>query len=148
MTAAGGLDCWLYVSLGTLPADRLEAEVQDIVAISRAWNADHGLSGALMATATHFAQWLEGPPDEVAWIRARISADPRHRELIALGEGPIAARRFADWSLAYAGGNRAFDDMAASLRAMRPANARILLAEMLARFTDGQQRRQRTGEGG
>ena len=45
----------------------------------------------------------QGSPDAVARLRKLIVADPRHCDITTLAEGPIAARRFATWSLAYAG---------------------------------------------
>lgn len=97
------LDCWLYASDCALPQTWAPRAVENIVATSLARNAAASVTGALLFTGTHFVQFLEGPAPGVAAIRRSITADTRHRAIRTLREGPWTQRRFADWSLAYAG---------------------------------------------
>lgn len=97
------LHCWLYVSECRLPASWQEATVTDIVAVSRARNATLGVTGALLFTGRRFAQFIEGPHDNLAAVRASIERDARHVAIRTLLTGVWQSRRFDHWSLAYAG---------------------------------------------
>ena len=94
---------WLYVSRSKLTPAEAAAQIDDIVEVARAGNARLGVTGTLIFTGRHFAQYIEGSPEAVAKLRRMIVTDPRHCDIITLAEGPIPARRFATWSLAYAG---------------------------------------------
>jgi hypothetical protein len=97
------LDHWLYASRSTIePA--WAARSVDLLAIqSASRNADLGLTGALLFTGQCFVQALEGPPAALDAMRTEISRDRRHTGVVTLAEGPLAHRRFGDWSLAYSG---------------------------------------------
>lgn len=94
---------WLYVSRSRLTPEEAAAQIDDIVAVARAGNERLRVTGTLIFTGRHFAQYIEGAPEAVAKLRAIIVKDRRHTDLVTLSEGPIAVRRFATWSLAYAG---------------------------------------------
>jgi hypothetical protein len=49
----------------------------------------------------NFMQVLEGPEAAVRATHARIVSDPRHSGLITLLQGPVAARSFGGWSMAF-----------------------------------------------
>lgn len=99
---------WVYVSRSRLAAEEAEAAVADIVAVSRARNAELGVTGALLHSGTRFAQRIEGPPDAVAALRRSILADPRHDRITTLSEESGNDRLFADWTLAFSGRSRFF----------------------------------------
>jgi hypothetical protein len=61
------------------------------------------VTGALVATPTHFAQILEGPKQALADLMASIERDPRHQDIRRVDLGGRAARDFPDWSLAFSG---------------------------------------------
>lgn len=96
---------WLYISRCTVEPVWTATMVETLVAQAVGRNASLGLTGALLFTGTHFLQALEGPPGALALMRATIAEDLRHTELVTLDEGTIQERRFAGWSLAYAGGS-------------------------------------------
>ena len=52
--------------------------VASIFEVSRTRNHERGLSGVLVFDGERFAQWLEGPPDQVLALAARLEVDPRH----------------------------------------------------------------------
>lgn len=92
------------------------AQVQQILQLAQRNNARLGLSGALLYSGGHFAQWLEGPPQALAATVERIRRDRRHEAFSELWSGPAPARRFADWSMAFVGQPGA-DDLIAQLQA-------------------------------
>ncbi|NKJ42031.1 BLUF domain-containing protein [Novosphingobium sp. SG720] len=96
---------WLYVSRCMVAPAWAANTVDALVAQAVARNAQLALTGALLFTGSHFVQALEGPEPALAMMRATICRDPRHAGIRTLDEGTLAQRRFADWSLAYAGGS-------------------------------------------
>jgi hypothetical protein len=106
-----GETCLLYVSR-RLATDR---DISGIVEAAVARNRSLGVTGALMATKFHFAQYLEGPPGAVRELMASIRADARHAEVTVFLDAPLTARRFTGWWLAYAGASRYVDQHLARL---------------------------------
>ena len=92
----------LYVSKTLLEPAQAEAELAQIVAVSRVRNAALGVSGALVSTGMYFAQVLEGDREAVDELMQSINADPRHMRVKIIR---VAAeeRRFSGWSMAYSG---------------------------------------------
>jgi hypothetical protein len=99
----GSLFALLYVSRSQLQPDREQEELDGIVRASIARNAAAEVTGALLFTGAHFAQWLEGTEAAVQAIMASIARDPRHSDVTVLQQGPAERRRFDAWSLAYSG---------------------------------------------
>lgn len=77
--------------------------IETILATSRQNNARDQVTGGLIFSDGCFAQVLEGPMDAVVAAFERIQCDERHSEVIVLRSGPIQARSFADWSMAFTG---------------------------------------------
>jgi Sensors of blue-light using FAD len=87
-----------YISRATMT---LTLDVQRIVRIARARNATLGVTGALVYSGEHFAQVLEGLPEDLEVLMRSIRHDTRHR---MLWEWPIqeaAARWYPDWTMGY-----------------------------------------------
>jgi hypothetical protein len=82
------------------PAD-MEREIRGILAASRRRNAADCVTGALLFTASGFAQVLEGPREVVERTFERISSDPRHSDVTALSFTPTERRSFPDWSMGF-----------------------------------------------
>lgn len=93
----------LYVSTQAFAPDDADATIARIVAGSRRRNAMLGVTGALIATAGHFAQVIEGPMEATTALFSTIRYDPRHRDVTVLMVETLAGRRFGGWSLAYQG---------------------------------------------
>ena len=93
----------LYVSRSTIARDRLEAEIADIVTVSRAHNARAGITGGLVRAGGYFAQLLEGPTEAVKTLMERIDRDPRHTDVSVVRIAASTKRQLPDWSMAYAG---------------------------------------------
>lgn len=104
MSETGGAEIGLiYVSLSNLRLPGQVGEVDAIVDWSRRHNGELGVTGALVFTEKRFAQYLEGPIDDVDRLMRSIGVDPRHRDVDIVFRQPIERRRFATWALAYAG---------------------------------------------
>ncbi|KQT59915.1 hypothetical protein ASG52_19470 [Methylobacterium sp. Leaf456] len=88
-----------------------EAEIGDIVAVSRVRNASLGVSGALIASRTRFAQFFEGPPAGIATLMDSIRRDDRHTGIDVALEATTERRRFSGWALAYIGSSVFIDGL-------------------------------------
>jgi hypothetical protein len=90
-------------NMTTGDADAVAAEVDDILATSRANNERDEITGALMFNAGCFAQVLEGPLDVVEAAFERIQQDDRHSEVSLLAMEPIIERSFPNWAMGFVG---------------------------------------------
>lgn len=95
----------LYCSRNNLygAAGNYSEEIRRILATSRENNARDGVTGGLLFSGGCFAQILEGPLKTVEGAFERIQCDGRHQEVTVLQSGPIAARDFPEWSMAFTG---------------------------------------------
>ena len=131
----------MYISTSRLIEDDASDLVRAIVDISIPRNASLQVTGALLFTGRHFAQYLEGPSAGIAALKASILRDPRHDDVQTIAEGAYEHRRFLTWSLAYAGpshfvASKVEDALTAALN--DSAEGAEALAEMLAGFaTEG-----------
>ena len=75
--------------------------VADVARKARRFNAAHHITGLLIFDGLRFCQQLEGERDELAKLLDRIRQDPRHAQFDILYQGPLAARRFGRWALAF-----------------------------------------------
>lgn len=86
-----------------MPGAGLEDEVRAILATARRCNKADNVTGALLFTASGFAQVLEGTRDVVERTFERISGDPRHADVTVLSFTPTECRSFPDWSMGFSG---------------------------------------------
>jgi hypothetical protein len=89
----------LYVS--TLAPDQPTGVVAEIAARARQVNAELDVTGLLIFDGQRFCQQLEGPQKAVLKLIERIRNDPRHVNVEVLHHGPLAGRRFHQFSLAF-----------------------------------------------
>lgn len=89
----------LYVS--TLAPDQPLSTVGDIAVRSRIANAQANITGLLIFDGQRFCQQLEGAKKVVLKLIERIREDPRHTNVEVLHHGPLAGRRFHNFSLAF-----------------------------------------------
>lgn len=90
-----------YTSIATLPEETANADTLVICALAEQYNALHDITGILTLHRGRFAQVLEGPQTALRTLMARILADTRHHTVKIISDGPIAKRRYTDWSMAY-----------------------------------------------
>ena len=89
----------LYVS--TLAPTQPLSMVAQIAGRARLVNAELDITGLLIFDGQRFCQQLEGPQNAVLKLIERIRNDPRHINVEVLHHGPLAARRFQQFSLAF-----------------------------------------------
>lgn len=92
------LSTLIYVS-SSLISD--PESIGELLTVSREVNLEKKITGVLVLHAGRFLQVLEGHPNDVNLIYARIEKDTRHENVRLLLKGPIPARRFGRWSMAF-----------------------------------------------
>jgi hypothetical protein len=101
---ATGLHRLAYVSRATAASGAESARhLSAILEVAQRHNAAAGLTGALLHSRRWFAQVLEGERGQLEALYARITQDPRHRDVTLLGLHPAARRVFSRWSMVHAG---------------------------------------------
>ncbi|TWU47674.1 Blue light- and temperature-regulated antirepressor YcgF [Rubripirellula reticaptiva] len=78
-----------------------ETELDGLLRLSRSSNQSIGITGVLLFRDRTFFQVMEGPADAVDKLFRRISADPRHCNMIVLSEQEIDSRHFGDWQMGF-----------------------------------------------
>ena len=89
----------LYVS--TIAPDQPLSVVAEIAGRARVVNAELDITGLLIFDGQRFCQQLEGPQKAVLKLIERIRNDPRHINVEVLHHGPLAGRRFQQFTLAF-----------------------------------------------
>ncbi|MES2424612.1 MAG: BLUF domain-containing protein [Pseudomonadota bacterium] len=90
----------LYVSI--LEGDPASGVVAEIAKAARIANQQMEITGLLVFDGLRFCQQLEGKPSHIEALMERISRDTRHSQVRILHHGPLAQRRFRNFSLGYA----------------------------------------------
>lgn len=121
-----------YVSRSRLGDEEAEQKVTDIVEASRRYNADFGLTGALIFTGRDFAQTLEGDRQAIDFIMDRIANDNRHVDVTVVHESEQSARDFADWSMAYRGLTTFVQRHVDAVRTAVPGDRKVAVIELRA----------------
>ena len=121
------LATWLYVS-SSLLAKNADAETDNIRSIAEARNPELGLTGVLLFSGCHFAQFLEGAEADLNIMQASICSDARHTGLVTLPTDPVEKRRYGRWALAYSGCSSHIDGVLSD--ALRKNDGRKLLRYM------------------
>lgn len=88
---------WSSVPSPSFSAARLD----EIIAPSRRNNERHHVSGMLLFTGLSFLGILEGHERDLGNLWLRLKRDPRHRDLIRLGDDLCGVRWFPVWKMAY-----------------------------------------------
>ncbi len=77
------------------------AALLDLLHASRRNNLQAAVTGLLGHNERTFIQLLEGEPDDVRGVMARIQRDTRHQDVSMLLERRVASRYFPDWSMGF-----------------------------------------------
>lgn len=89
----------LYLSRAVRPLSDQDLEV--LLTQSRRNNSEFGITGILFYSHGNIAQLFEGEEDVADALFARIAQDGRHSHVVKHSDKPIAARSFAEWSMAF-----------------------------------------------
>lgn len=129
------LSTLIYVSNSLISDPR---SIGELLTVSREINLQRNITGVLVLHAGRFLQVLEGRPHDVHLIYSRIVKDHRHENVRLLLDGPIPARRFGRWSMAFLNrdevpsilGATSFDEL--RLRAGKTSERLLSLIESMA----------------
>lgn len=90
---------FVYLSTGAdLMGDR---DLLELLRRASENNKRYQLTGLLLYMGGNFIQLLEGAPDPVGSLFAKIEKDPRHHSCITMLDCDAAQRLFPDWSMAF-----------------------------------------------
>lgn len=78
-----------------------KSQITSILAKSRANNSHCGVTGLLLYRDGSFAQFLEGPQDEVERTFHRIEGDSRHSGVIVVLRRTVERRDFKEWTMGF-----------------------------------------------
>ncbi|WP_157182181.1 BLUF domain-containing protein [Methylobacterium sp. WSM2598] len=121
--------CVLYVSRRLATG----TDIHDIVEKSLSRNPNVGITGALVSSKYHFAQYLEGHPSAVRQLMDNIEHDSRHADVTIFLVASLPKRRFGSWSLAYSGASKYVDQhMKSLIEAASPATEEQQIMLLLA----------------
>ena len=81
--------------------------IREILDSSQRNNPARGLTGILCCNADTFLQALEGPRSAINALYNRLADDNRHKDLTILDYEEISVRRYAHWSMGWAGAKQA-----------------------------------------
>ena len=87
----------IYKSRSKSPIDWVL--IDSILQSSEKNNPESDITGALLATRTHFLQVIEGSFETVNELFYAIAKDPRHDELQLVCFSCVEARVFPDWTM-------------------------------------------------
>jgi len=73
--------------------------VRELIKKSEENNQDAGITGVLLATATHFLQVLEGGFEEVNDLFMHIVRDPRHDQVRLIAFDCVESRLYGGWAM-------------------------------------------------
>ena len=114
-----------------IDADELERIVRSAMTL----NPLDGVTGLLVFNGTAFVQIVEGAPDAIDDLAARLKADVRHVNFQIRDERLVEARSFPDWSMnmvrVSVGRFEARDDVERALPADVSPAARALVLDMV-----------------
>jgi hypothetical protein len=99
MNGAADLISLIYLSAATVPFP--SEDLAELLAKSRANNAELGITGMLLFKDGYFLQLLEGDSESVRALYRRIVRDPRHRKAVVLSQATLTERDFPDWSMGF-----------------------------------------------
>ncbi|WOD39771.1 diguanylate phosphodiesterase [Nodosilinea sp. E11] len=89
----------IYSSAATRPFQ--DDELVELLANSRAKNAQLGITGMLLYDNGSFFQVLEGAPEAVDQLYQTIAQDERHTKAVVIIREPIPKRSFGEWTMGF-----------------------------------------------
>ena len=76
-----------------------QKNLDNIIKEAQSFNTENSITGMLFSSDQHFFQVLEGRRHTISQLFLKISQDKRNKNLVLVRTRPIAARRFANWSM-------------------------------------------------
>nr|P84739.2 RecName: Full=Photoactivated adenylate cyclase subunit alpha-like protein ST- [Euglena gracilis]CAJ57396.1 photoactivated adenylate cyclase-like protein, alpha subunit [Euglena gracilis] len=89
----------MYLSASTEP-EKCNAEyLADMAHVATLRNKAIGVIRFLLYSSPFFFQVIEGTDEDLDFLFAKISADPRHERCIVLANGPCTGRMYGEWHM-------------------------------------------------
>lgn len=95
------MDLYSVIYASSATKVMVEAELMDILEVSRRKNAEREITGILLYFEGSFLQLLEGPRPAIEELMATIARDDRHGNIIRLVAEPMTQRSFPQWSMGF-----------------------------------------------
>jgi Sensors of blue-light using FAD len=138
---AAMLDSILYVSESRLRRQSDQDQLAHIQYVSVSRNSLHDITGVLISTPDHFAQFIEGNVRDLDAVMTSIRADPRHTGIVMAETSPSRVRLFPTWRMARFGPGAFVDDHVRPLVERRrgrltPSGAREMITLMRRMVAD------------
>ncbi|QJW98308.1 BLUF domain-containing protein [Frigoriglobus tundricola] len=83
-----------------------QTELENLLARARLKNSRLGITGILLHHEGTFLQVIEGPPDTVQGLFAKIIKDPRHTHVVLLLRRAVEAPSFEGWHVGFVNAER------------------------------------------
>ena len=118
---------------------RLDLDAQDLEAIhhsARTLNALDGITGLLVFDGSRFLQIVEGAPDAIDDLLARLRRDPRHSAIEVRDERPVEARAFPDWSMELLRVDAGFLTARHSIEGILPEATPVPIRDLVGRMSE------------
>lgn len=105
----------------TARREQTDAELRDLLEVSRRWNSQRDITGLLLYGAGVFFQVLEGTEADVKSLFTKIQTDERHHNILRAAEREVLERSFGDWAMGYTPLN---DDLQAGVTSLLEVSRR------------------------
>jgi hypothetical protein len=73
----------------------------NLLNLARTKNTSMGVTGHLLYANGMFTQCIEGPSSSIENLWQSLQRDPRHAQISVIERGPVKARRFDEWAMAF-----------------------------------------------
>ena len=90
----------IYSSTASTPFS--QDALLELLAKARNSNIALGVTGMLLHVDGNFLQVIEGEPEQIDSLFAKIASDPRHENIVTIIREAIPRRAFSDWSMGFA----------------------------------------------
>ena len=118
---------------------RLDLDAQDLEAIhhsARTLNALDGITGLLVFDGRRFLQIVEGAPDAIDDLMARLWRDSRHSAIEIRDERLVEARAFPDWTMELLQVDAGFLTARNSIDGILPEETPAPIRDLVGRMSD------------
>ncbi len=118
---------------------RLDLDAQDLEAIhhsARTLNGLDGITGLLVFDGSRFLQIVEGAPDAIDDLMARLRRDSRHSAIEVRDERLVEARAFPDWTMELLQVDAGFLTARNSIDGILPEETPVPIRDLVGRMSD------------